>query len=84
MVVTPISPHMLFDRALVLDPAQSLCLEVLEPRPAVLVIDGQEVSRLDPGDVITCREGRQPARLVTFGRRDFHAILRARFGLADR
>lgn len=84
VVVTPVSPHMLFDRPLVLDPTESLRLEVLEPRPAVLVLDGQSVGILEPGDAITCREGRTPARLVTFGARDFHAILRARFGLADR
>jgi NAD+ kinase len=84
LVVTPISPHMLFDRPLVLDPAESLRLEVLGPRPAVLVVDGQNVGLLEPGDAIVCREGRTPAHLVTFGGRDFHAILRARFGLADR
>ena len=84
LVVTPISPHMLFDRPLVLEPDEPLRLEVCEPRPAVLVIDGQDVGRLHPGDAIICREGPTPARLVTFGERDFHAILRARFGLADR
>jgi NAD+ kinase len=84
LVVTPLSPHMLFDRPLVLDPSENLRLDVLESRPAVLVIDGQNVAALEPGDAISCREGRTPARLVTFGERDFHAILRARFGLADR
>ena len=39
-MVTPVSPHMLFDRPLVLDPAQRVRLEVLGPRPAVLVVDG--------------------------------------------
>jgi hypothetical protein len=33
---------------------------------------------------VDCREGEQPARLVTFGWRDFHTILRAKFNLADR
>ncbi|MHB8594316.1 MAG: NAD(+)/NADH kinase [Acidimicrobiales bacterium] len=84
MVVTPISPHMLFDRALVLQPAQWLRLEVVASRPAVLVVDGQNVGILEVGDAIVCREGRVPARLITLGERDFHAILQARFGLADR
>ncbi len=84
IVVTPVSPHMLFDRALVLDPAERLGLGVLEPRPAVLVVDGVSVAELEPGSNVECREGDQPARLVTFGRRDFHAILRAKFHLADR
>lgn len=83
-VVTPVSPHMLFDRSLVLEPAEWIRLEVLEPRPAVAVVDGQSVAILEPGDVISCRESPVPARLVSFAERDFHAILRARFGLADR
>ena len=39
---------------------------------------------LEPGATVDCREGGLPARLVTFGARDFHAILRAKFHLADR
>ena len=84
IVVTPVSPHMLFDRPLVLDPAERLRLEVLEPRAAVLVVDGLSVCPLEPGATVECGEGSQPARLITFGARDFHAILRAKFHLADR
>jgi NAD+ kinase len=84
IVVTPVSPHMIFDRPMVLDPSQRLRLEVLEPRPAVLVVDGVTVSTLGPGSTVECREGDRPALLVTFGTRDFHAILRAKFHLADR
>jgi len=84
IVLTPVSPHMLFDRPLVLDPSQHVHLEVLGPRPAVLVVDGITVRGLEPGATVDCREGDRPARLVTFGSRDFHAILRAKFHLADR
>ncbi len=84
VVVIPVSPHMLFDRPLVLDPTTRVRLEVLEPRPAVLVVDGVSVCTLEPGMSVDCREGGQPARLVTFGTRDFHSILRAKFHLADR
>ncbi len=84
LVLTAVSPHMLFDRPLVLDPAERVELAVEEPRPAVLVVDGLTVGQLEPGSVVDCREGDRPARLVTFGTRDFHAILRAKFHLADR
>ncbi len=85
IVVTPVSPHMLFDRPLVLEPTERLRLEVLEPRSAVLVVDGVTVSHARARATRSiCREGDQPARLVTFGRPDFHAILRAKFHLADR
>ena len=84
LILTPVSPHMLFYRPLVLDPAQRVHLEVLGPRPAVLVVDGLTVATLEPGATVDYREGDRPARLVTFGSRDFHAILRAKFQLADR
>lgn len=84
LILTPVSPHMLFDRPLVLDPGQRVHLEVLGPRPAVLVVDGSTVAALEPGATVDYREGDRPARLVTFGARDFHAILRAKFQLADR
>jgi NAD+ kinase len=75
---------MLFDRPLVLEPTEKLRLEVLEPRSAVLVVDGLTVATLEPGAVVDCREGDEPARLVTVGPHDFHTILRAKFHLADR
>lgn len=84
LILTPISPHMLFDRALVLAPDEWLRLELAAPRPALAVLDGQCVTTLEPGDALVCRSGKVAARLVTFGPRDFHAILRARFHLADR
>jgi NAD+ kinase len=84
IVLTPVSPHMLFDRPLVLGADQWVRLELAPPRPALLVLDGSCEADLEPGDAVICRSGRYPARLVTFGRRDFHAILRARFHLADR
>jgi NAD+ kinase len=83
IVLTPVSPHMLFDRALVLEPQQWVALNILEPRPAVLVVDGHTVATLEPGATVTCREGERSARLVMFSDPDFHTILRAKFRLAD-
>jgi NAD+ kinase len=84
IVVTPVSPHMIFDRPLVLDPSQRIRLEVLQPRPAVLVLDGVTMATLEPGSTVECGEGDRPALLVTLGSRQFHAILRAKFHLAGR
>ena len=75
---------MLFDRSLVLDDAETIRLEVIDERPANLVIDGRNEGPLEHGEAITCRAGRADARLVTFGGRDFHRILKSKFGLADR
>ena len=49
-----------------------------------LVLDGREVGRLSPGDSVACTQGPRPARIMTLHPRDFHQVLKAKFGLADR
>jgi NAD+ kinase len=84
VLLTPVSPHMLFDRSLVLSPEESLRFLVCDDRSVVLTADGREVGELAAGDTVSCRGGDLSARIVTFGPRDFHQILKAKFGLADR
>lgn len=84
MLLTPVSPHMLFDRSLVLEPATMLSVTVADHREATLTIDGRPEGVLREGDSITCTASRRSARLVTFGPRDFHRILKNKFGLNDR
>jgi NAD+ kinase len=82
--LTPVSPHMLFDRTLVLEPTASVRLEVELGRPASLAVDGRTLGTLHDGDAVTCTASAHDAQLVTFGPRDFHAVLKAKFGLNDR
>jgi len=84
ILLTPVSPHMLFDRTLVLAPEETLLLGVCDDRSVVLTADGRELGELAAGDAVRCTGGPVPARIVTFAPRDFHQILKAKFGLADR
>ncbi|HEX4903696.1 MAG TPA: NAD(+)/NADH kinase [Acidimicrobiales bacterium] len=84
LVLTPVSPHMLFDRTLVLDPHSTLHLEVVGHREATVSADGRNLGTLQPGDALTCTASPRTARLVTFGEHDFLAILKTKFGLSDR
>ncbi len=81
MVVTPVSPHLSLDRSLVLHPDQVVTVQIVDGRPAALVIDGQEVGRLAPGDDITCRVADEPLQMVTTGDRGFGGLLRAALAL---
>ena len=81
LVVVPISPHMLFDRSLVLSADETVRLEVLDGRTATLFVDGRDEGAVPGGAVVTCAAHPQPARLVTFGPRDFHGILKTKFEL---
>jgi NAD+ kinase len=84
LLLTPVSPHMLFDRSLVLDPSARLRLTVQGHRAATLSVDGRNLGELDEGDHITCTAAERSARLVTFAPRAFLSILKAKFGLEDR
>jgi NAD+ kinase len=84
MLLTPVSPHMLFDRTLVLDPSETIEIEVSGHRIAELVLDGQPITPLDDGDVVGCTPSASTANFVRFGDEHYHQILKAKFGLADR
>jgi NAD+ kinase len=84
MLLTPVSPHMLFDRTLVLDPTRAVELRVVDGHSAALSVDGRELGQLGPGTRIRCTASSHVARLVVFGPRDFLRILKVKFGLADR
>ena len=84
LVLTPISPHMLFDRSLVLAAHEELDFVVGERREAVCTMDGRHVTVLAPGDRVTCRGAAEPLRLVELRPRDFHQILKTKFALPDR
>lgn len=84
LLLTPVSPHMLFDRTLVLDPSEMVEIEVTGHRRAELALDGQPVAGLDDGDVVRCEPSEATARFVRFGVERYHQILKAKFGLADR
>lgn len=84
LVMTPVSPHMLFDRALVLADDEEVMIELKGHRRASLAVDGQTIGSLQGGDRVRCRAAEQHACFVRFGRRDFHQLLKAKFQLADR
>ena len=84
LLLTPVSPHMLFDRSMVVAADTRLNLEVLGHRGAVLSVDGRRLAELRQHDGVVCSASPHPARLVTFGSRRFHQVLKTKFGLNDR
>lgn len=84
LLVTPVSPHMLFDRSLVLDPRETVRVTVLDFRPVSVSVDGRGMHTLEPGGVVVVKASDKVARFVRFGGVRFHEILKSKFGLADR
>lgn len=84
ILITPVSPHMLFDRSLVLDPHESVHIKVVGTRPVDLAIDGRGVASLTQNDLVfyapdTC----QAIFVRLFKEPKFHQIVRAKFGLGE-
>lgn len=84
IVFTPVAPHMIFNRSLVLAADEPVGIRVLNHSGQVAVsVDGQLRGVLDPGDWFAVYAGRRRARLVRLHPSDFVGRLRSRFGLAD-
>jgi NAD+ kinase len=84
ILMTPVSPHMLFDRSMVLDSRELVRIEVLGHRQVNVATDGDLVHTLHPGDVIEVSAAEEVARFVRFEEQRFHQILKTKFGLSDR
>ncbi len=83
MLLTPVSPHMLFDRSLVLGPTEILSMQVVGTRPAELAVDGRQVASLEQGDCVAYESDICTANFLRFKQPQFHQIVRAKFGLGD-
>jgi NAD+ kinase len=78
MLVTPVSPHMLFDRSMVLDGSEVARVEVLGHRQVNVAIDGELVHTLHTNDVVEVRAAKEVARFMRFEERRFHQILKTK------
>jgi NAD+ kinase len=83
LLLTPIAPHMVFNRSLVLHPDEAVHMEVLPDNPVIESVDGRPARELPPGAVVEVRRGRYDALLVRIGRADFYRLVRSKFRLAD-
>jgi NAD+ kinase len=84
LVFTPVAPHMIFNRSVILAADEAASVRVLDRSGQVAVsVDGQLRGVLDPGDWITVHPAEHPAHLVRVRPGDFYQRLRNRFSLAD-
>ena len=84
LIFTPVAPHMIFNRSLVLAADEIVGVRVLDRSGQVAVsVDGQPRGVLDPGDWVIVYAAPQRARVARVTRADFLTQVRTRFGLAD-
>ncbi len=81
LLLTPVAPHSLLSRSLVLTPATVVTCTVHGDRPVRVNLDGREATTLEAADVLTIARGERPVRFVSMGGRPFPQGLRRQFGL---
>ncbi|SFF93775.1 NAD+ kinase [Desulfotomaculum arcticum] len=84
MVVTPICPHALWARPLVIAAGSEVSVTLLSRQGEVmLTMDGQHGMRLNYGDVIKVRRAEHRARFIKLNNRTFFNILREKLKEGD-
>ena len=77
LALTPICPHTLSNRALVLPVTATIEITIITSKPeTVLSADGQMVSELSAGDEVTIRQSRREVRLMHLAGSSFCETLR--------
>lgn len=75
--LTPISPHTLSNRSLILPLESVITVRAISPRPATMLsADGESVTELDAGEVVTVRRSRRTVRLMHLAESSFFEALR--------
>ena len=82
LVLTPVAPHMVFDRPIVIAPDESVTVEVRGEVPGFLSADGREGLELPVGTRVRIARSPQPVRLFRrAGRKSFYRMVREKFDL---
>lgn len=84
-IVTPISPHMLTHRPVVVRDSATLTILIKSVQEeAFLTVDGQVGIPVLDGDLLTCRKSVRAVPLLRFANRSFYDVLRAKLKWGQR
>ena len=81
LVMTPVAPHSLFARALVISPESVIRFRVARDRGVQVSVDGRNTASLGMGEEVVVRRGPRPVMFVAFEQIAFSTIVIERFGL---
>jgi NAD+ kinase len=84
VVLTPIAPHTLSNRPIVLPGAARIDVALRVDQEVMLTMDGQVGVRLREGDVVEVEKARARIRLLRFPQKDFFSVLRTKLKWGER
>ncbi len=84
VVLTPIAPHTLSNRPIVLPGAQRIDVTLRVDQEVMLTMDGQVGVPLRERDVVEVQKARARIRLLRFAQKDFFSVLRTKLKWGER
>jgi NAD+ kinase len=85
MVVTPICPHLLTIRPIVVPGESEISVKVVGvPNETYLTVDGQEAVPMHPGDEVHCRRSEFSVRLLRLRPNGLFNVLRSKLKWGER
>lgn len=81
LIMTPVAPHSLLTRAIVLAPDAVVTFSVVGDRPARINVDGRELCSVQVDERITVQRAETAVEFLTLDRHPFPHAVREQFGL---
>ena len=82
LILTPVAPHSLLSRAIVLAPDVTITVELVGDRGAAINVDGRKLTTVSSTDgPITISRGQDDVRFISLGQHPFPQAVREQFGL---
>lgn len=81
LLLTPVAPHSLLSRSLVLSPRTRIVFTVEADREVRVNLDGREACTLTEGETLVVEKGDRPVRFISPGIHPFPQGVRKQFGL---
>lgn len=81
LILTPVAPHSLLSRSIVIAPDASLVFTVGSDRQVRVNLDGREAATLAEGERLYVERGDRPVRFLTTGAHPFPQAVRRQFGI---
>lgn len=84
LLATPICPHSLHSRTLVVSEDDEIIIRPTAPGGIVLTTDGVQLREIDNGEMVRIKRSRHVARFIRFHENYFYPLLRSKFLNWDR
>ncbi len=77
IIVTPLCPHSLSVRPVVVSEDETVLIDIVEEgQETMLTVDGQQSCRIKPGDIVRVRKSEKVTRLVTCADYEYYDLVR--------